>query len=186
MDVAAFLAASKAHPPPRADGSDDPSSPPMTTFAYGTAGFRLPAELLDSTMFRCGAVAAIRSAATGAATGVVVTASHNPERDNGAKLVDFHGGMLPPRWEAMAEALANADGDAETTAALEAFINDDAAAADDGSAHHHVAAAVAGSTPPTVYLARDTRASGEALAAAVRSGAFYTLVPIRHRRRGER
>ena len=68
MDVAAFLAASKAHPPPRADGSDDPSSPPMTTFAYGTAGFRLPAELLDSTMFRCGAVAAIRSAATGAAT----------------------------------------------------------------------------------------------------------------------
>ena len=123
MDVAAFLAASKAHPPPRADGSDDPSSPPMTTFAYGTAGFRLPAELLDSTMFRCGAVAAIRSAATGAATGVVVTASHNPERDNGAKLVDFHGGMLPPRWEAMAEALANADGDAETTAALEALIN---------------------------------------------------------------
>jgi phosphomannomutase len=51
---------------------------------YGTAGFRERAELLDSTFLRMGALAALRSRShNGAAVGLMVTASHNPEPDNG-------------------------------------------------------------------------------------------------------
>lgn len=35
--------------------------------------------------------------------GVMVTASHNPARDNGMKLVDPDGGMLDGRWESAVE-----------------------------------------------------------------------------------
>lgn len=42
---------------------------------------------------------AARSMALGAATGLVVTASHNPAQDNGVKLVDPSGYMLEQSWE---------------------------------------------------------------------------------------
>lgn len=42
---------------------------------------------------------AARSMALGAATGLVVTASHNPAQDNGVKLVDPSGYMLQQSWE---------------------------------------------------------------------------------------
>ena len=83
MDVDAFVAASDAYPIPTS-----PDGAPIH-FSYGTAGFRTIGDVLASTVFRCGAVAAIRSSVTGRATGMVVTASHNPERDNGVKLVDL-------------------------------------------------------------------------------------------------
>ena len=100
MDIPAFLTAAEAYPPPaNADGT-------QMRFSYGTAGFRTVGTTLRSTVFRCGALAAIRSRVTGRACGIVITASHNPEADNGVKLVDCTGGMLPPTWEAYAEALA--------------------------------------------------------------------------------
>jgi phosphoacetylglucosamine mutase len=43
----------------------------------------------------------------GAAIGVMITASHNDEPDNGVKLVDPHGEMLEPAWEVIATHLAN-------------------------------------------------------------------------------
>ena len=65
--------------------------------AYGTAGFRANAELLDSTFFRMGALAALRSRmCNGSAIGLMVTASHNPERDNGIKLIDPDGVRATP------------------------------------------------------------------------------------------
>jgi len=42
-----------------------------------------------------------------AVVGVVVTASHNPECDNGLKIVEPRGEMLVPEWEQYATKLAN-------------------------------------------------------------------------------
>ena len=67
--------------------------------AYGTAGFRAAATLLDAVFLRMGMLAAARSAQTGAVIGVVVTASHNPIEDNGVKMIDADGGMLARSWE---------------------------------------------------------------------------------------
>ncbi|NWR67912.1 AGM1 mutase, partial [Bucorvus abyssinicus] len=76
---------------------------------YGTAGFRTKAEQLDHVMFRMGLLAVLRSKATVSTIGIMVTASHNPEEDNGVKLVDPLGEMLHPAWEGYATQLANAE-----------------------------------------------------------------------------
>ncbi len=54
--------------------------PAGKSFTYGTAGFRMKADLLDSIMFTVGILAVLRSKAhKGKVIGVMVTASHNPE-----------------------------------------------------------------------------------------------------------
>ena len=50
-------------------------------------------------LHRCGLLMAARALKTGAATGLVVTASHNPVADNGVKLVEPTGYMLDQSWE---------------------------------------------------------------------------------------
>ena len=37
----------------------------------------------------------------------MITASHNPEEDNGVKLIDQFGEMMPPAWENYATQLVN-------------------------------------------------------------------------------
>ncbi|XP_028612076.1 phosphoacetylglucosamine mutase isoform X3 [Grammomys surdaster] len=76
---------------------------------YGTAGFRTNAQHLDHIMFRMGLLAVLRSKQTKSTIGVMVTASHNPEEDNGVKLVDPLGEMLAPSWEEHATCLASAE-----------------------------------------------------------------------------
>ena len=154
-----YAAETPRHPRPAgANGS----APPR--FSYGTAGFRTDASLLRSTCFRAGAFAAARAIAHGGkTTGMVVTASHNPGRDNGVKLVEPDGGTLPMALERAAEALANA-GDDDAAAQIEAL----------REAARAVAAAETTPTPteeeespkttPRVLVARDTRESGRALA----------------------
>ncbi|XP_066867342.1 phosphoacetylglucosamine mutase isoform X1 [Kogia breviceps] len=85
------------------------AKPDGLTLQYGTAGFRTKAEHLDHVMFRMGLLAVLRSKQTKSTIGVMVTASHNPEEDNGVKLVDPLGEMLAPSWEEHATCLANAE-----------------------------------------------------------------------------
>lgn len=59
-------------------------------------------------MYRMGLLATLRSRArNGQTIGVMITASHNPEPDNGVKLIDPMGEMLEPSWERIATDLAN-------------------------------------------------------------------------------
>ncbi|XP_049628194.1 phosphoacetylglucosamine mutase [Suncus etruscus] len=83
--------------------------PKGLTLQYGTAGFRSKAEHLDHVMFRMGLLAVLRSKQTKSTIGVMVTASHNPEEDNGVKLIDPLGEMLALSWEEHATHLANAE-----------------------------------------------------------------------------
>lgn len=82
--------------------------PAGAKFSYGTSGFRADASLLESTVFRVGILAALRSIQTRSVIGLMITASHNQVSDNGVKLADPSGGMLTQSWEPFADALANA------------------------------------------------------------------------------
>ena len=80
-----------------------------TKLSYGTAGFRADASILQSTIFRIGILAALRSLKTGGAViGLMITASHNKVSDNGVKIADPSGGMLTQDWEPFADSIANA------------------------------------------------------------------------------
>ncbi|KAK0172580.1 hypothetical protein PV328_005881 [Microctonus aethiopoides] len=92
-------------------------------FEYGTAGFRTRAEYLDHLLFRMGILAVLRSKVKGAAVGLMITASHNEEPDNGVKLVDPNGEMLETKWETIATSLANAP-DSEIVETLKKIVND--------------------------------------------------------------
>jgi phosphoacetylglucosamine mutase len=78
---------------------------------YGTAGFRAKASTLGYVMYRMGLLAVLRARYKRAAIGVMITASHNPEPDNGVKLVDPMGEMLEQSWEKWATKFANVGDD---------------------------------------------------------------------------
>ncbi|KAJ2664874.1 hypothetical protein IWW48_000488 [Coemansia sp. RSA 1200] len=130
--------------------------PAATTFAYGTAGFRTVGTTLGSTVFRMGLLAALRSQSKqGQMIGVMITASHNEERDNGVKLVDPMGEMLQQSWESHCTRIANAESDADVVAVL-------AAVAESEGIDLEVT--------PRVAYARDTRPSGPMLQTALEGG----------------
>ena len=98
----------------------------MERHVYGTAGFRMKAHKLPLIAHRMGCLAALRSLSLlhsqerederegarvggeiGVAVGIMVTASHNPEEDNGVKIADYNGEMVSPVWEEMATEVAN-------------------------------------------------------------------------------
>lgn len=73
---------------------------------YGTAGFRTKASVLDYVFYRVGLLASLRSKfKAGQSIGLMITASHNPEQDNGIKLIDPSGEMLERSWEVFATEL---------------------------------------------------------------------------------
>uniref|UniRef100_A0A8B9ZP95 Phosphoacetylglucosamine mutase n=1 Tax=Anas zonorhyncha TaxID=75864 RepID=A0A8B9ZP95_9AVES len=143
MDFEALKKYSALHP-----------KPARLTLQYGTAGFRSKAEQLDHVMFRMGLLAALRSRATGSTIGVMVTASHNPEEDNGVKLVDPLGEMLHPSWEEYATQLANAE-EQDLQKTLTEICQK---------------AAVNQQKDASVFIGRDTRPSSKKLSQAVIDG----------------
>lgn len=90
---------------------------------YGTAGFRTKAIYLDHVVYRMGLLAVLRSRVkNGKTVGIMITASHNLEPDNGVKLVDPDGEMLEQSWEEVATKLANVS-DNELEATTEEIVN---------------------------------------------------------------
>ena len=130
---------------------------PDVRLAYGTAGFRTTHTHLPSTCLRMGVLASLRSrAAKGKFVGVMVTASHNAEIDNGIKLTDPSGGMLSQEWEPQAELLANASNEGEIASVIERLSS--SFGIDDRN-------------PSFIVVGRDTRPHSAHLADLVKKGA---------------
>ncbi|XP_077992363.1 phosphoacetylglucosamine mutase-like [Glandiceps talaboti] len=123
-------------------------------FTYGTAGFRARADTLDHVLYRSGLIAALRSKATKAAVGVMITASHNPECDNGVKLIDPLGEMLKVSWEHHVTSVVNARDD-EIGKSLQKVVDEEK---------------IDVSQPAYVITARDTRPSSCSLSQSLIDG----------------
>ncbi|KAJ9293688.1 hypothetical protein DTO271G3_7570 [Paecilomyces variotii] len=135
--------------------------PEGKVFEYGTAGFRMKADLLNTVVFAVGLLAGLRSKKlNGQWIGVMVTASHNPAEDNGVKLIDPMGEMLEAEWEKYATKLANYPleniGDAYDELIKEIDVKMD--------------------NPARVVFARDTRASGSRLVGVLNAALTATQV----------
>lgn len=126
---------------------------------YGTAGFRTKAHRLEYIMFRMGMLAVLRSRKTSSAVGIMITASHNAEPDNGIKLVDPHGEMLEESWEKIATRLANLK-DNEVKGAIDDIIREEKIDMGKLSA---------------VFIGRDTRPSSRSLAFVAKEG-IHTMM----------
>ncbi|CAG8702110.1 11200_t:CDS:10, partial [Gigaspora rosea] len=125
-------------------------------YTYGTAGFRMKAEYLESVIFRVGILGGLRSKKLNSKViGIMITASHNPEADNGVKLVDPSGEMLEQQWEGYATQLANAQSDDDLIAVIKSIVSENG---------------IDESKEASIVYARDTRPSGPKLVAALEEG----------------
>lgn len=132
-------------------------TPQGVRLSYGTSGFRADASILQSTVFRVGILAALRSLKTQSVIGLMITASHNKVSDNGIKIADPSGGMLTQEWEPFADALANASSPQDLLQLIVEFVKKENIPFD-------------GVRSAVILLGRDTRPSGESLLEAAKQG----------------
>ena len=116
---------------------------------YGTSGFRTDAKLLDGVVMRAAVLMVLRSKQVEKHCGIMVTASHNPENDNGLKLVDYTGDMIDETYEAYATQLAMCSTFTEFHSVLEQIIGECGIDVEKYNGN--------------VVIGQDTRASGEHL-----------------------
>ncbi|KAI8539430.1 hypothetical protein RHMOL_Rhmol09G0182700 [Rhododendron molle] len=139
------------------DSSSRFPPPPGVKLSYGTAGFRADASILQSTVFRVGILAALRSLKTQSVIGLMITASHNKVSDNGVKIADPSGGMLTQAWEPFADALANVPNFLHLVQLVDDFVMKENIPLE-------------GVQSAVILLGRDTRPSGESLLEAAKQG----------------
>ncbi|KAI1732725.1 phosphoglucomutase/phosphomannomutase, alpha/beta/alpha domain I domain-containing protein [Ditylenchus destructor] len=77
------------------------------TFFYGTSGYRMKADLLPIVVTRTAYFASLRARSMHKSIGLMITASHNPPEDNGVKVIDWSGSMLPVECEGELDAMVN-------------------------------------------------------------------------------
>ena len=83
-------------------------SAPVRPLGYGTAGFRAKATEIPGAVIRVGIISSLISRSSNSqCVGIMITASHNMEEDNGVKIADTDGGMLAQSWEKPIEDIAN-------------------------------------------------------------------------------
>ncbi|KAJ8755210.1 hypothetical protein K2173_019008 [Erythroxylum novogranatense] len=141
--------------------------PSQVKLSYGTAGFRADASVLQSTVYRVGILAALRSLKTQSAIGLMITASHNQVSHNGIKVADPSGGMLTQDWEPFADAIANASTPQDLVQLIDEFVKRENIPFD-------------GVKSPEILLGRDTRPSGESLLEAAKQGIHCFVGALSH------
>ncbi|OAG28818.1 phosphoacetylglucosamine mutase [Nematocida displodere] len=113
----------------------------VRTVDFGTAGYRTESQVIADIVLRAYLVCLIRSSAENRPIGMVLTASHNPERDNGIKYVDSTGNMFSSEWERISDTIVNC-------------LNEDLGRV---AGQYDVSGSM-------VFVSRDTRESGKAMA----------------------
>ncbi|KAM0686517.1 hypothetical protein COBT_002258 [Conglomerata obtusa] len=81
---------------------------PAEYFTFGTAGYRGPSNTLLQPLTRASLLAMIRSSTfCGKTIGIIITASHNKNTDNGIKIIDHNGDYIEKSLELYCDEIVN-------------------------------------------------------------------------------